>query len=206
MKPIAIIYANREGHTRRIAEHMISTLTHLGYTCCAWNLRDHPRLDLSRHSAAILAASVHAGNHEPEILEFVEYHLHELERIPNAFLSVTLSQAGVERAGQSAEAAARCQKDVNEVLERFVEETGWRPQNIKAIAGALAYSKYNFLTRFLMKRVARKEGADTDTSRDYEYTDWNGLARFVAGFARTLREVAEPDPAFPFQRHSSATA
>ena len=41
------------------------------------------------------------------------------------------------------------------------------------------YSKYNFLVRFFMRRIAQKEGGDTDTSRDYEYTDWEALDRLV---------------------------
>ena len=30
-----------------------------------------------------------------------------------------------------------------------------------------------------MKRIARKAGAPTDTSRDFEFTDWAALDRFV---------------------------
>jgi menaquinone-dependent protoporphyrinogen oxidase len=30
-----------------------------------------------------------------------------------------------------------------------------------------------------MKRIARKAGAPTDTSRDYQFTDWAALDRFV---------------------------
>ncbi len=36
----------------------------------------------------------------------------------------------------------------------------------------------SWLIRFVMKRIARSEGASTDTSRDYEYTDWSAVARF----------------------------
>ena len=39
--------------------------------------------------------------------------------------------------------------------------------------------RYNFLIRFVMKRIARKAGAPTDTSRDYEFTDWSTLDAFV---------------------------
>ena len=48
------------------------------------------------------------------------------------------------------------------------------------------YSKYNFLTRFIMKRIARKTGRPTDTSRDYEYTDWSRLDRLAEEFARSV--------------------
>jgi menaquinone-dependent protoporphyrinogen IX oxidase len=35
-----------------------------------------------------------------------------------------------------------------------------------------------------MKQIARKAGAPTDTARDYEFTDWATLDRFVGDVAR----------------------
>ena len=37
-------------------------------------------------------------------------------------------------------------------------------------AGALRYRDYGLLKRLMMKWIARQEGGDTDTSRNYEYT------------------------------------
>jgi menaquinone-dependent protoporphyrinogen oxidase len=34
-----------------------------------------------------------------------------------------------------------------------------------------------------MRRIVRKAGGDTDTSRDFEYTDWDDLRTFVNEFA-----------------------
>ena len=62
---------------------------------------------------------------------------------------------------------------------RRSDETGWRPARVLPVAGALAYSRYNFLIRFVMKRIARKAGAPTDTSRDYEFTNWPALDTFI---------------------------
>jgi menaquinone-dependent protoporphyrinogen oxidase len=47
------------------------------------------------------------------------------------------------------------------------------------VAGALAYSKYSFFVKLVMKTIAWKAGGPTDTSRDYEFTDWATLDRFV---------------------------
>ena len=56
------------------------------------------------------------------------------------------------------------------------------------VAGALADTKYNWFIRSMMKRIAAKAGGDTDTSRDYEYTDWPALSRFSVQFARRVAE------------------
>ena len=62
-------------------------------------------------------------------------------------------------------------------------DAGWHPERVVPVAGALRYSQYNFLVRFVMKRIARKSGGSTDTTRDHDYTDWAALDRFVSEFA-----------------------
>ena len=48
------------------------------------------------------------------------------------------------------------------------------------------YSKYNFLLRMVMKRIARRAGASTDTSRDQVFTKWQDLDGLVETFLRSL--------------------
>jgi menaquinone-dependent protoporphyrinogen oxidase len=47
---------------------------------------------------------------------------------------------------------------------------------------ALRYTRYNSLVRLVMRQISKKEGGDTDTSRDYEYTDWGAVDRFAVEF------------------------
>jgi menaquinone-dependent protoporphyrinogen oxidase len=186
MKPVAVLYATREGHTERIAERVAVDLRAQGFSVEAKNLREYaPVIKLSEHSAVVLAASVHAGKHESEMVEFVRKHRVELEQMPTAFLSVTLSEAGAERPDSDPIERARFSADVQKMIDKFIEDTGWHPVRVKPVAGALLYSKYNFFEKFIMKRIAGKVGAGTDTSRDYDYTDWEALD----GFANELAEA-----------------
>jgi menaquinone-dependent protoporphyrinogen oxidase len=86
-------------------------------------------------------------------------------------------------AERESEERARFSADVEKMLKHFYEETGWHPKRVKPVAGALLYKKYSMLIRFVMRRIARRAEAETDTSRDYEYTDWAALDRFVNEFA-----------------------
>ncbi len=54
------------------------------------------------------------------------------------------------------------------------------------VAGALLYTKYNLLMRWIMKRIAAKAGGATDTSRDYDYTDWTDLEVFAGDFGKRV--------------------
>jgi menaquinone-dependent protoporphyrinogen oxidase len=176
----AVFYATREGHTRRIAEHIAAELraTHVDVDVYDVNLLSTP-IDWSRYTTACVAASVHAGHHEPEMIAFVTHHREDLARLGAVFLSVTLSEAGAEDPQAPNVRREQAAADAQRMIDVFIAETGWRPDRALPVAGALAYSRYNFIVRFVMKRIARKAGAPTDTSRDYEFTDWAALDRFV---------------------------
>jgi menaquinone-dependent protoporphyrinogen oxidase len=193
VRRVAILYATRKGHTRKIAERVATDLAGRGLDPDVRNVREQGA-DLSTYDGVILAASVHMGRHEREMLRFVKERRTELNRMPTAFLSVLLSEAGVEQPGRSPEQHAQFAADVQQVIDRFFRETGWHPKHMKAVAGALLYTKYNVLVRFVMQRIARKVGADTDTSRDYEYTDWEDLDRFVDEFASEIQVRPPPAP------------
>jgi menaquinone-dependent protoporphyrinogen oxidase len=190
MANIAILYATREGHTRRIAEQAAEIARAHGFVPVVRDVADvEEPFALESFDAALIAASVHAGRHEREMVEFVRRHRLQLERIPAAFLSVSLSETTVEDASKPDDARARSRADVQRMLEEFYTSSGWRPKYAKPVAGALLYMHYGILLRFVMKRIAKKAGGPTDTSRDYEFTDWVALESFVKQFLEESKQA-----------------
>jgi menaquinone-dependent protoporphyrinogen oxidase len=188
MKPVLLLFATREGHTHRIVEHILTRLNAQGLSGDIVDSAHLPeKMDLQHYCAAFICGSVHAGKHEREIVNFVKRRRPQLERMPAVFLSVSLSEAGVELPTASPAQRAQASADVEQMVNEFLKETGWRPARIKAIAGALLYTKYNFMLRFLMKRIAEQAGGDTDTSKDYEYTDWKALDLFIDQSVKSLQ-------------------
>lgn len=191
MKPILVLYPTREGHTQRIAANSASSIRSCGFSVEAVDAAHIPvgfRLDA--YSAAIIAASVHRGLHEQEIIGFVTCHLRELECMRTAFLSVSLSEAGAEDSTAPPERRAQATADVERMIADFLTKTRWHPSKLKAVAGALLYTKYNFLLRFVMKRIVKQAGAAPDKSTDHEYTDWAALDQLVDEFVRADAPVA----------------
>lgn len=182
-KRVGVFFATREGHTQRIAERITTELLLLGFDVDLLPVRRPLRFSLSNYSAALLAASVHGGSHEREMIQFVKDHRPELEHMTTAFVSVSLSEAGAEMRGKTPSDHEQFVHDVDNMLGKFFMETGWHPTLVKPMAGALLYTHYNFLVRLIMKRIAKKAGAATDSSHDYVYTDWAGLDKFVDDFA-----------------------
>lgn len=175
----AVFYATREGHTRKVADRIAEDLRRHGIDTDVMNVRDIEQVSWGLYSAACVAASVHLGKHEPEMVAFVKRYRTQLSRLGAAFVSVTLSEAGAEDPNRLEADRRRAADDVKRMIDLFLKDTGWRPERTLPVAGSLAYTKYNIFVRLLMKRIARKEGAPTDTSRDHELTNWPALDRFV---------------------------
>jgi len=176
----AIFFATREGQTAKIAEHIASDLRAHAMDVDVLNVRNSSvPIDWSGYDIAFVAASVHVEHHEREMIEFVRAHRGQLDQVGAVFISVTMSEAGAEDPAATAERRRQGAADAQRMIDVFVKETGWKPARCLPVAGALMYTRYNFLIRFVMKRISRKQGGPTDTSRDYEFTDWQGLDRFV---------------------------
>jgi menaquinone-dependent protoporphyrinogen oxidase len=179
---VAVFYATREGHARLVSDHIASQLRRRGLSVDVENVAALDRaVDWSRWTAAVVAASVHVGRrHEREMIAFVKRQRRDLERLDAAFISVSLAEAGAEDATAPPERRHEAAADAWRMIDRFISQTGWQPAHVLAVAGALAYTHYNVFIRFVMRRIARAAGAPTDTSRDYEFTDWATLDRFVS--------------------------
>ncbi len=179
-RPIGVLYATREGHARHVAEHVAAALRARGLAAIVANVADDGRRVVFEELGLVIAiASVHAGKHEPEMVEFGRRHAEALTRLPSAFLSVSLTEATVEDRSQPVETRDAANADVQRMMARFFEETGWHPARVLPVAGCVAYTKYGVLERFILKRIVAAKGGPTDTSRDHELTDWEALDQFV---------------------------
>lgn len=179
---ILILFATIEGHTRKIAEHISDTLQKAGHDVRMINATsDHAVPAADEFDASIVAAPVHVGTFPAPVRRLVKENAETLMARPGAFVSVSLAAASSE----GSELA-----EIGDYVEAFSKETGWWPVSIHHAAGALKYTEYDFFRRWMLKRIAGKEGGPTDTSKDYEFTDWDALDRFVAEFTDQAPAVA----------------
>ena len=174
MANILIVYGTTEGHTRKIAQHIGGIIRKMGHNAevlDSADVRDDFRAD--GFNAFIVMGSLHQGNHQRSLIHFVKKHRNELKLAPSSFLSVSLTAASKD--GDHHEELQKC-------VDRFTEETEWTPTEWVPVAGALKYVEYDWFKRMILKSISKKAGGDTDTSKDYEYTDWLALEDFVTSF------------------------
>jgi menaquinone-dependent protoporphyrinogen oxidase len=186
MERIGLFYATREGHSRKVADHLAAALLARGLEVSVHEVRDaDARAALDRCAAAIVIGSVHMGKHEPELTQFVQSNRAKLDALPAAFFSVCGAESAAEQASTPAARAAAA-KHVGEQLRTFEEMTGWHPARVVPVAGALLYTHYNVLVRWMMKKISKSEAMPTDTSKDYEFTNWGALDEVARNLAEEM--------------------
>lgn len=175
---ILILYGTSYGQTAKIARYVADCLTKYGIVAKLMDGAYAPGdLPLADCDGVIVGASVIRGRHQRCVRRFVREHRDALNAMPSAFISVSASAAGRDERGR--QDAQRCN-------DEFLRDTGWRPAFSESVGGAMAFTKYNPLLRWVMKQISKRNGGPTDTSRDHELTDWEQVERFTEAFVRKL--------------------
>lgn len=180
---LLIVYGTTEGHTRKIARFMEDVLQDAGHKVTIADAADEPP-EPKDYDAVLIGGSIHTHKYQAAVTDYITGHVAVLNNMPGAFFSVCLAVASdIEDEHRAAE----------KITKDFLSQTGWNPFMTTQIAGALKYTKYDFFKRLIMKMIAKREGRTTDVSRDYEYTDWNAVRKFVNDFAdKALQKSLQP--------------
>lgn len=117
---VLLVYGTTEGHTCALSEFMRRILMQSEHEP---HLTNAASIDLQTrpgdYDAVIIAASLHVGHYQAAVTEFARRHHEELNMMPGAFVSVSLSAAGLNP--YDWEGLEQC-------VARFLHETMWRPK------------------------------------------------------------------------------
>jgi menaquinone-dependent protoporphyrinogen oxidase len=175
---ILVGYATVEGQSRKIAETVAQDIEKGGDQALLFDIGQGGEYAVGHPQAAILCAPIHAARYPASFIGFVRQEASWLNSLPSAFVSVTL----LIRSEFEEE-----QDEARHYPDGLIAQTGWTPGMVHHAAGALRYSEYDFFKRWIIRRIATKEKAPTDVSRDHELTDWAALGRFVEDFCTAAR-------------------
>jgi len=116
----------------------------------------------------IIGASVRYGDHNKKVYEFINKNKLFLKSKKTAFFSVNAT-------------ARKAKKDsvsTNPYIIKFIKKTQWSPDKIAVFAGKIDYSKYSFIDKYIIKLIMWITNGPTDTSKCYEFTDWEKVKIF----------------------------
>ena len=172
---ILIAYATTEGQTRKICRFCADLLIEAGHSVELLQVSGRARdLDPARYDASLLAASVHIGRFQKDMVKFATQHGAALSAHPSLFLSVSLAAAGED---------AEDWAELERIVATFCDQTGYRPGQVEQVAGAFRFTEYDFFRAWAMRYIAAVKGETVDPHCDTEYTDWDGLRRVVTAWA-----------------------
>ena len=186
MMRILVVYGTRQGHTAHLAARIADGLRAAGHDVEVRDLHESWPFPVG-YDAIVVGASVHARGFEKEVISWATQSADDLLRLPNAFFSVSLTAANHDEKSKA---------ELDSIIHDFVTHTGWRPQHIAEFAGELAYSKYNWLLKRVMRWIARhgSGGQYQDMSHDYDLTDYEAVDAFTKQLAENLTTTKPVSP------------
>jgi menaquinone-dependent protoporphyrinogen oxidase len=170
-KGALVVYATVHGQAERIARRIAEAAREWSIETAVRDVRDTGAAELAQYETIVLVASVQFGKHSRAAARFVKKNRARLAQMHTAFISVS---------GDAAEPATRPRAE--EYARTFFRTAGWTADETLLAAGAIPFSKYNFVLSFIMKRIAASKGQPLDPHRDYEFTNWEDVMRFAKAF------------------------
>jgi menaquinone-dependent protoporphyrinogen oxidase len=177
---LLVVYATTEGHTRNVAEFITKIATAQNHIVDVCDSAMPIRLAKTNYDAVILGGSVHQGQHQMSLRNFVFENLATLNEVPCAFFSVSLSAAINE---------AMYQQEAQSYVSSFLEDVGWQPFETACFGGALNYGEYDYFKLMVLKLLAGQLAPGTIKARDTVYTNWEAVKTFTEEF---LEHVSKP--------------
>jgi menaquinone-dependent protoporphyrinogen oxidase len=177
---ILAVYGSEYGQAEAVIRRIGSVLESDGHVVAIHRAGVLPTGTLLTDFDAVpVGASIIMGRYQRYVRDFVRRNLDVLSRQPTAFVSVN---------GSSPEAMPEWRAAARGYVAKFLGETNWSPRWTATFSGALRYTRYGAVTRWIMKRISARAGGPTDTTRDHEYTDWAAVDRFAAELSHALSQ------------------
>lgn len=167
---ILILYLTRDGQTKKIAEHLATNFSE--DTSEVLSLKEHidiPTEKLQSFDTIVIGASIRYGHFNPLLEKFIHQHHALLNSKKSAFFSVNLT----------ARKANRNTPETNVYTRKLLAKIKWQPDLVEVIAGALYYPRYRWFDRIMIRFIMKMTGGDIDTSKEYEYTNWQQVSEFA---------------------------
>lgn len=176
-----VIYATCEGQTERIALRCADVMRRRGVPTDTFDVTQGSITELAVESydAVMLGSSLHYAEHDPRIAWCIRENRQRFTTIPTAFFSVSLGIVSKY---------AKDRAEAEWLAGEFLRDERFEPTRRACFAGALRYSEYGWLKKRMMRWIAEKSGSQTETTHDYEYTDWDAVDAFAADFADVIQK------------------
>ena len=123
---------------------------------------------LDNFDQIVIGASVKYGDHNKKVYEFVKKNRALLEKKKTVFFSVNATARKSEKNTPK----------TNPYIIKFLKKTNWTPDHIGVFAGMIDFPNYNFIEKYIIKLIMWITNGPTDTSKTFEFTNWEDVKKF----------------------------
>jgi len=172
MTRILLVHSTTDGHTIKISDVIINELTAAGHDVCQCSVTEVSADQLDNADTIILGASIRYGKHQKSVYDFVTNNKSLLKTKKTAFFTVNVV----------ARKENKNTPETNPYINKFLDEVEWQPDIKGVFAGKLNYPIYGPLDRFMIRLIMYITKGPTDTSKVYEFTNWESVKQFAQNF------------------------
>ncbi|MEI6347212.1 MAG: flavodoxin domain-containing protein [Bacteroidota bacterium] len=132
----AIIFATTHGTTKKVAQMIAVKLG--SDSCTLINIKETPKIDLSNYNQLVIGASIHAGNIQSSMREFIKQNtVSILEKRVGLFLCyMNEPELG------------------NQIERAFPEVIRKQALSVQGVGGEFLFEKMNFFQRFIVHKIS----------------------------------------------------
>jgi menaquinone-dependent protoporphyrinogen oxidase len=172
MTRILLVHSTTDGHTIKISDVIINELTQAGHDVSQCSVTEVSADQLNNSDTIILGASIRYGKHQKSVYDFVTDNKSLLRTKKTAFFTVNVV----------ARKENKNTPETNPYINKFLDEVEWQPDLKGVFAGKLNYPIYGPLDRFMIRLIMYITKGPTDTSKVYEFTNWESVKQFARNF------------------------
>lgn len=162
-----VMYSTVDGHTKKIAETIAKDWQGEIDVIPFESFETYPKRE--QVSSIVIGSSIRYGSYNKDLIALIKKNVDWLASIDSSFFSVNLT---ARKPGKDDPASSP-------YVQKFLKKTGWVPDHIAMFAGQLAYPKYRFIDKQMIRFIMKITGGCTDGVSTIEYTNWSEVSRFA---------------------------
>lgn len=168
-----IIYSTTDGQTKKICEAIKNnSLKKNSYEVVS--VDEAFQKEIEKYDKIIIGASIRYGRHSPKVYRFIKNNKNILEKKRSAFFSVNVV----------ARKQDKNTPDTNPYIRKFLKKSSWQPNKLGVFAGKIDYPSLGFINKNVIRFIMLITSGPTNTKNTYEFTDWQGVKKFIEEFDR----------------------
>lgn len=170
MKSVLVLYMSKGGHTARIARRICDSIAAAGGRGEMMDINEavHEGVDWDAYDVVALGSPVFYGTYDKTVFEFVAAHRERFETKPSSFFNVSVVARTPEKATVEG----------NRYMQKFLELSPWKPNDLKVIAGKVDYPSWSWLDKLMIQMIMKFTHGPTDKTAVIDYTNWDDVAAY----------------------------